>query len=204
MLGRLIHRCFNRRALVLAKQIETRVHSLNGRPGLPDESRGLIESLGSILTLVDSLPPRQVPTDANQSPVGASSHDLVAAPAAEDSPPTLPTKPSATAWDLMRLCDLLWIARSSGAALEAKAVADIFEELNKVLSGEGVIVIRDTGLLDPNRQRVAGTQRTNDPQQRNYICQTVRPGYRFCEYILRPQDVIISTYVSEGGDALCS
>jgi len=92
----------------------------------------------------------------------------------------------------MRLCDLLWIAQASGTALEAQAVTELVKELRAVLAYEGVTTLNATGLLDPMRQRVVGTQPTADPQQHNQIVQTVRLGYQCGAHLLRPQDVIIA------------
>jgi molecular chaperone GrpE (heat shock protein) len=92
----------------------------------------------------------------------------------------------------MRLCDLLWIAQASGTALEAQAVTELVKELRAVLAYEGVTTLNATGLLDPMRQRVVGTQPTAAPQQHNQIAQTVRPGYQCGDHLLRPQDVIIA------------
>jgi molecular chaperone GrpE (heat shock protein) len=66
--------------------------------------------------------------------------------------------------------------------------------LGKVLEKEGVTPFEDVGSFDCERQQVVDTRPTDDPEQDNLVCATVRPGYRFREQLVRPQEVVVYTF----------
>ncbi|MBC6466590.1 hypothetical protein [Actinomadura alba] len=72
----------------------------------------------------------------------------------------------------------------------------LLDRITEALAGTGVIGIRDKGPVDVTRHAVLAVRATDDPDLIDRIAETVRPGYRWNDRILRPQQVI--AYVEDG------
>ena len=101
---------------------------------------------------------------------------------------------SPTAKELIKVRDWVLLAQSSGTAVAPGVREEVHRQLARVLAKEGVIPLEETGTFDYNRQSVSGTHPTDDPEQDDMVCSTVRPGYQFHGQLVRPQEVIIYVY----------
>lgn len=108
----------------------------------------------------------------------------------EEQEPSL----SATAKKLIELRDWVLLANSDGSPPSSSLLEALSKQLEQVLIKEGVSAIEDTGTFDYEKHQVVSTQVTDNPDLKEQICQTIRPGYRFNGGVIRPQEVIIYTY----------
>jgi hypothetical protein len=80
--------------------------------------------------------------------------------------------------------------------VEPAVTSWLLDRITEALAEAGVTGIRDKGPVDVNRHAVLGVRATADPDLVDRIVETVRPGYRWNDRILRPQQVI--AYVEDG------
>jgi hypothetical protein len=99
--------------------------------------------------------------------------------------------PSATATELVKLRDWVLLAKTGGRAAPPAVLDNLYREMGKILHQEGLTPLEETGAFDYKRQKVAGTEATDDPGQDGQVCNTVRPGYLFQNRLFRPQEVIL-------------
>ncbi|MBC6457024.1 hypothetical protein [Actinomadura sp. HBU206391] len=72
----------------------------------------------------------------------------------------------------------------------------LLDRITEALADAGVSAIREEGAVDTTRHAVLGVRATADPELVDRIAETVRPGYRWNDQVLRPQQVI--AYVEDG------
>jgi len=101
---------------------------------------------------------------------------------------------SATAKKLIELRDWVLLAKSDGTPPSPSLLEALSKQLEQVLIKEGVSAIEDTGTFDYEKHQVVSTQVTDNPELKEQICQTIRPGYCFNGGVVRPQEVVIYTY----------
>lgn len=73
----------------------------------------------------------------------------------------------------------------------AKLVNDQLQETATLLEGMGVEILEDAGAFDSRYHTVVDTRPAPTPDQVDQIAETFRPGYRFRDETLRPQEVIL-------------
>jgi len=83
------------------------------------------------------------------------------------------------------------------AAPSAELNAWLYARLGNALGDLGVATLEAAGAVDWTFQEVVGTRATTDKALDQTVAATVRPGYRFGETVLRPQQVI--AYVAGPG-----
>lgn len=74
-----------------------------------------------------------------------------------------------------------------------KVVNGQLREIARCLKDTGVEMIDDMGVFDSQYQTVVDTRFAQTPEQIDKIAETFRPGYRFQNELLRPQEVILFT-----------
>lgn len=71
----------------------------------------------------------------------------------------------------------------------AKLTESLLEETARLMQNIGLVVLLDTGVFNGQTQTIVDTIETDDEALYNHIAQTIRPGYRFEETMLRSQEV---------------
>ncbi len=103
-------------------------------------------------------------------------------------------EPSSTAKDLMGLRDSILAAKIAGIASASDVLEGMYYQLGQILENEDVISFEDTGMFDSTKQKIMGTEMSDDSSKNDTICSTIRPGYLFQEKVIRPQEIIVYTY----------
>lgn len=170
----------------LALEAESYVRQLNGLTNIIEQGE-IISVLKSTCLLLRRLVERaeflqtsadlELQTALNQSQTLAS------------EAPRL--KLSVTIQELIKLRDWVLLAKKNQPKGDNTVLSAIYQQLGRILAQEGVIGIEDTGLFNYERQQIIATQTTDDPEQDEYICDTVRSGYLFQGQLIRPQEVIL-------------
>jgi len=176
----------HRQVTELALEAETRVRQLNGLTPNPTEAE-LVSILQSICLLLQRLQrlERQLAKPPLDSTKIADEVESVSIETPELSP---------TLYELIKLRDWLLLAQKNQPENEVKVLSAIDYELGKILQGEGVMTIEETGVFNCDRQKIIATKITNDSQKSDRICYTVRPGYLFKDELIRPQEAIVYLY----------
>lgn len=174
-----------RRARLLAFQIEQEARRLNRmRPQPPDSGVDSLDRiLHSALTLLERTPvaPDDIDAGALNPPATA---------------PVRSDEPGPVAARLITLRDSVLATSAAGdEAVSPALLTGLYRELGKILALESIESIEDSGQVDDNLHLIVGTTLTGDPARHDTIAETVRPGYRFGERLIRPQEVI--AYVRE-------
>lgn len=105
-------------------------------------------------------------------------------------------EPSATVKQLIKLRDLVLLAKHQEDNNSLEIMEGIYQQLGKILTKEGVTTLEEMGLFNYEHQTAIATAETENPNQDEWICETLRPGYLFDGKVIRPQEVIVYTYVS--------
>jgi len=79
---------------------------------------------------------------------------------------------------------------SDGADTE-KLIDSQLDETAKLLKELGVEILEDEGVFDSYCHTVVGTKPTSSEEMVDQIAETSRPGYRFCNEMLRSQEVVL-------------
>ena len=99
--------------------------------------------------------------------------------------------------DLISLRDKLllrksWLEEQCPEEQNARKLADSqLRETARCLAGLGVEILEAGGSFDSRYQTVVETRPAETEEQADQIAETFRPGYRFRDEILRPQEVIL-------------
>lgn len=80
-----------------------------------------------------------------------------------------------------------------GNLAAAKFIDGQLDETAGLLKDLGVEILQDTGAFDSRCHTAVSTKPTDDLNLDGQIAETFRPGYRFQETTLRPQEVIVYT-----------
>ena len=97
--------------------------------------------------------------------------------------------------DLIALRDSLllrleWMhANTPDEVNAAKLTESLLEETARLMQNIGMDVLTDSGVFSDQTQTIVDTIETDDEALYNHIAQTIRPGYRFKEVMLRSQEV---------------
>lgn len=100
-------------------------------------------------------------------------------------------------WEIITLRDNLlmkkeWLESSSPEnATAAKLINGQLQETAKILENMGVEILQDSGMFDSSCHTAVQSRPAPDPEQVDRIAETFRPGYRFRNETLRPQEVIV-------------
>ncbi len=117
-----------------------------------------------------------------------------------ESPPSLiverEPEPSVAAQEIIKLRDWILLVQSEGDSSTPKVLDAIYQQLEQILAKQGVKPLEETGLFNYERHKVVSTQKTDNPNKDDWVCETVRPGYLFEGKLIRPQEVIVYTYES--------
>ena len=79
---------------------------------------------------------------------------------------------------------------SDGADTE-KLIDSQLDETANLLKELGVEILEDKGVFDSYCHTVVGTKPTSSEEMVDQIAETSRPGYRFCNEMLRSQEVVL-------------
>ncbi len=107
-------------------------------------------------------------------------------------------EPAPLASDLIRLRDHLLVFKINTEGDALKVINSIYKEQGKILKANGVEPIEDNGLFNPDKHTIIETKQTSDISLNDNIFDTVRPGYRMGDVVIRNQEVII--YVSDSNN----
>lgn len=97
--------------------------------------------------------------------------------------------------DLIALRDSLllrleWMHANTPDEVNAvKLTESLLEETARLMQNIGMDVLTDSGVFSDQTQTIVDTIETDDEALYNHIAQTIRPGYRFKEVMLRSQEV---------------
>lgn len=72
-----------------------------------------------------------------------------------------------------------------------KVINGQLREISGCLKDAGVEILDAKGVFDSRYQTVVDTRLAQTPEQIDTIAETFRPGYRFGDELLRPQEVIL-------------
>lgn len=107
--------------------------------------------------------------------------------------------------DMIALRDKLLLRRNwledqaHGEENARKLVDSQLRETARCLTNMGVEILDAGGSFDNSFQAVVETCPAEMPEQEDQIAETFRPGYRFRDEILRPQEVIVYTVMPQLG-----
>jgi molecular chaperone GrpE (heat shock protein) len=170
----------------LALEAESYVRQLNGLTNIIEQGE-IISVLKSTCLLLKRL--------VERAEFLQTSADLETQTALNQPQPSASKVPglhlSATIQELIKLRDWVLLAKKNQPQEDNTVLSAIYQQLGRILAQEGVIVIEDTGLFNCERQQIIATQVTDNPEQDEYICDTVRSGYLFQGQLIRPQEVIV-------------
>lgn len=197
-----------REAEDLAFKAEATVRQLSGLPPVKDSSdrQDIISVLKTTCLLLERFQERPELLPTNQTNKQKESEvvkdeiipETPKMPA--ESPPSLvierEPEPSVAAKEIIKLRDWILLAQSEGDSSSTKVLAAIYQQLEQILVKEGVKPLEETGLFNYERHKVISTQKTEDPDKDDWVCETVRPGYLFEGKLIRPQEVIVYTFES--------
>lgn len=85
-----------------------------------------------------------------------------------------------------------------GGSLSPELATVIYTRLGSALDDLGVRTVEGTGPVDWEQQEAVGTQPTADRALDQTVASSVRPGYRFGDAVVRPQEVIVYVARSAG------
>jgi molecular chaperone GrpE (heat shock protein) len=171
----------------LALEAESYVRQLNGLTNIIEQGE-IISVLKSTCLLLRRL--------VERAEFLQTSADLELQTARLNQPQPLPSEApalqlSATIQELIKLRDWVLLAKKNQPNGDNTVLSAIYQQLGQILAQEGVVGIEDAGLFNYERQQIIATQVTDDPEQDEYICDTVRSGYLFQGQLIRPQEVIV-------------
>ncbi|WP_013324391.1 nucleotide exchange factor GrpE [Gloeothece verrucosa] len=192
----------------LALQVEALVRNLSGLPPAQSDDKNIIDVLESVGLLLkrfqenpELLKQKKTPTP---EPEPVQTPPIEDPPTQQESPPVIEivreveAQPSQTVYALIRLRD--WVLGSKSEdqqeKLNPKVLEIIYNELAQILENEGVICLEEVGKFNYEHQQAVSTETTNDPEKKDLICDTVRPGYLFQDKLIRPQEVIVYTFTN--------
>ena len=85
-----------------------------------------------------------------------------------------------------------WLEEQAPDEKNAQKVVDSqLRETARCLTNMGVEILEEGGAFDNRSQTAVETRPAKTPDQADQIAETFRPGYRFREEILRPQEVVL-------------
>ncbi len=195
-----------RQAKELALKIEANVRKLSGLPPENDDrsNSNIVPVLESTHLLSERLLDRADTPVAKDETVEANENNAhtqkikleqstIFAP-----PPEVVREPelSQTAKELIKLRDLVLLAKTGDNANTPELLESLYQELGQVLEKEGVKSLEDTGSYNYEQQQIMATRAANDPDKDDLICETVRPGYMFNGKLVRSQEVTVYAYES--------
>lgn len=86
------------------------------------------------------------------------------------------------------------LAESQGESKLHSALTAILEETANMLEKNQVTILGEMGNFDSSTQTVVDVQGTDDETLHNTIASVFRPGYRFTDEMIRPQEVVLYKY----------
>lgn len=184
----------------LALKAEASVRQLSKLPSADSQNRDLISILNQICLLLERF--REYPEllhPSEQQPIEEPTTTLnnVEPPLPFEPSPAFVPEPepqlSATAKELIKLRDWILLAKSGEGDITPDLLEVLYHQLGKILEAEEVTTLEEMGLFNYERHQVISTKPTDDPNQKDCICDTVRPGYLFHGSLIRPQEVIVYT-----------
>jgi hypothetical protein len=192
----------------LAFKAEATVRQLSGLPPVSSngDRRELISMLQSTCLLLERFQERPELLNINQKHKNEeleviNNEKLPETPhTTVESPPSLiverEPEPSVAAQEIIKLRDWILLAQSESDSFNYKVLEAIYQQLAQILAKEGVKPLEETGLFNYERHKIISTQKTEDPDKDDWVCETVRPGYLFEGKLIRPQEVIVYTFES--------
>lgn len=99
--------------------------------------------------------------------------------------------------DLIHMLDQLqdkktWLSEGgSENELLAKFLDGQIKETMTILERAGVEILEENGVFDKSLQRAVKTVKTDDPQMKNKVAETFRPGFLYDGIVLREQEVVV-------------
>jgi molecular chaperone GrpE (heat shock protein) len=80
-------------------------------------------------------------------------------------------------------------------------IETIIKELLEIMRRRGIEIIPSrTSVFDPSYQHAIGVESTSVEAEENQVHSIIRRGFRYMEYILRPEEVIVKKKLSNGKD----
>ncbi len=193
-----------RQAEDLALKAEATVRQLSGLSPVSSncDRRDILSVLQTTCLLLERFRehPELLPTNENNNQSEAVKHETI--PETPKIPVESPTsliverepEPSVAAREIIKLRDWILLAQSEGDSSSPKVLEAIYQQLEQILAKEGVKPLEETGQFNYERHKVISTQKTDDPDKDDWVCETVKPGYLFDGKLIRPQEVIVYTF----------
>ncbi len=158
------------------------------------------ESPPTLLTPTLRSPSRPVPRHPPRGSLPEVSHGGAPHDKPADRRPRLRSAeaPPDVVRGLIRLADdLTELIRHASAPESGQHPLRLVEhQVNRLLIGCGVVILRDEGPVVSTRHEVVDTRQAGANDTRDWIATTVRPGYLYGDQLIRPQQVV--AYTAEG------
>jgi len=100
--------------------------------------------------------------------------------------------------DSMQLRESLIREQSPEEVNALRLLSSLLQESACNMRNAGVEILEGEGEFDCLIHTVTGTVETDDPQKINRVAETVRPGYRYADVLIRYQEIVL--YVEKKGD----
>lgn len=107
-----------------------------------------------------------------------------------------PVSPPPIARELIEVADRLAVLDSDDREDRPAVTTWLEGRITEMLRGCEVLPIREEGPVNPSRHEVVGVRPAPEDEHDGRIAETVRPGYKWRDQVLRPQQVV--AYVRAG------